>query len=143
MKKSIILYLVLSLFLGSVKAQETDWFETAPGVWFLKVGEEQSITLLGAAGIEPDLSALAKLPDPKFPLDTNKIRAEVIDGKTYLRFPLERDEEIYGLGLNFKTHNQRGRILNLHVDHYGGKDNGRTHAPVPFYLSSRGYGVLR
>ncbi len=142
MKKSVILSFVLSLLLVSVKAQETDWFETAPGVWFLKVGAEQSITLLGAAGIEPDLSALAKLPDPKFPLDTNKIRAEVIDGKIYLRFPLERNEEIYGLGLNFKTHNQRGRILNLHVDHYGGKDNGRTHAPVPFYLSSRGYGVL-
>ena len=46
------------------------------------------------------------------------------------------------LGLNFKTHNQRGRILNLHMDHYGGTDNGRTHAPVPFYVSSRGYGVL-
>lgn len=30
----------------------------------------------------------------------------------------------------------------MHVDHYGGKDNGRTHAPVPFYISSLGYGVL-
>ena len=28
------------------------------------------------------------------------------------------------------------------MDHYGGKDNGRTHAPVPFYVSTRGYGVL-
>lgn len=37
---------------------------------------------------------------------------------------------------------QRGKILNLHVDHYGGKDNGRTHAPVPFYVSSLGYGVF-
>jgi hypothetical protein len=32
--------------------------------------------------------------------------------------------------------------LELHVDHYGGKDNGRTHAPVPFYVSSNGYGVF-
>ena len=32
--------------------------------------------------------------------------------------------------------------MQLHVDHYGGEDNGRTHAPVPFYVSSRGYGVL-
>ena len=142
MKKLFLIFSVIFFILASVKAQETGWFETAPGVWFLKVGEEQSITLLGAAGIEPDLSTLAKLPDPGFPLDTNKIRAEVIDGKTYLRFPLERDEEIYGLGLNFKTHNQRGRILNLHVDHYGGKDNGRTHAPVPFYLSSRDLSIV-
>jgi alpha-D-xyloside xylohydrolase len=30
----------------------------------------------------------------------------------------------------------------LHVDHYSGKDNGRTHAPTPFYISSNGYGVF-
>jgi alpha-glucosidase (family GH31 glycosyl hydrolase) len=46
------------------------------------------------------------------------------------------------LGLNFKTVEQRGRIMRLHVDHYGGRDNGRTHAPVPFYVSSKGYGVF-
>jgi hypothetical protein len=28
------------------------------------------------------------------------------------------------------------------MDHYGGKDNGRTHAPTPFYVSSKGYGVF-
>lgn len=49
---------------------------------------------------------------------------------------------LYGFGLNFQTVHQRGKILNLHVDHYGGRDNGRTHAPVPFYISSSGYGVL-
>ena len=32
--------------------------------------------------------------------------------------------------------------MQLHVDHYGGRDDGRTHAPVPFYVSSKGYGVL-
>jgi alpha-glucosidase (family GH31 glycosyl hydrolase) len=28
------------------------------------------------------------------------------------------------------------------VDHFAGKDNGRTHAPTPFYVSSNGYGVF-
>ena len=28
------------------------------------------------------------------------------------------------------------------MDHYGGKNDGRTHAPVPFYVSDQGYGVL-
>ena len=32
--------------------------------------------------------------------------------------------------------------MRLHVDHYGGTDDGRTHAPVPFFVSSRGYGAL-
>ncbi len=53
-----------------------------------------------------------------------------------------KDEQIFGFGLNFKTVHQRGKILQLHVDHYGGTDNGRTHAPVPFYVSDRGYGVF-
>ena len=64
------------------------------------------------------------------------------DGKTYLSIPLEKKEQIYGLGLNFQSVFQRGKVLNLHVDHYGGRDDGRTHAPVPFYVSSRGYGIL-
>ncbi len=67
---------------------------------------------------------------------------KIVNQKIYLRFPLNKEEQLFGLGLNFQTVNQRGRILNLHVDHYGGKDNGRTHAPVPFYVSSKGYGVL-
>lgn len=32
----------------------------------------------------------------------------------------------------FQTVEQRGRVMRLHVDHYGGSDNGRTHAPIPF-----------
>jgi alpha-D-xyloside xylohydrolase len=77
-----------------------------------------------------------------FPLDQEQIVAVLNDRKTYLRFPLERGEQLFGFGLNFKTVYQRGSIKRLHVDHYGGSDNGRTHAPVPFYLSSLGYGVL-
>jgi alpha-glucosidase (family GH31 glycosyl hydrolase) len=140
-KHSITIAILLGLFF-SVAAQETSWQLVAPGVWLMKVGQEQSLTLLDAAGAEPVVEALKLLPEASFPLDKNLIRAELIDGKTYLRFPLQRKEEIYGLGLNFQTHNQRGRILNLHVDHYARPDDGRTHAPVPFYVSSRGYGVL-
>jgi alpha-D-xyloside xylohydrolase len=142
MKKSILYFPFLFFLLIGLSAQELEWQTAAPGVWLLKVGQEQSITLLGSAGIEPAVHALGKLPEVEFPLDKARIRAEVIDGKTYLRFPLERMEEIYGLGLNFQTHNQRGRILNLHMDHYARPDRGRNHAPVPFYVSTRGYGVL-
>ncbi len=142
MTKFILLATALYSLSLSILSQEHDWQESAPGVWHLRVGQVQPLTLLDAAASEPNQEALGRLPFPEFPLDPEKISTEVIEGKTYLRFPLERNEELYGLGLNFKTHNQRGRILNLHMDHYGGKDNGRTHAPVPFYVSTRGYGVL-
>lgn len=62
----------------------------------------------------------------------NEIVGSIQDGKTSLRIPLQRKEQLYGFGLNFQTVHQRGKILNLHVDHYGGRDNGRTHALSPF-----------
>ncbi len=118
------------------------WTEAAPGIWKSEVGAPESVNLLDMAGIVPRTEALSRKTPVAFPLKSADISAVMHDGKTYLRFPLEDDEQIYGLGLHFQTVHQRGKILRLHVDHYGDQDNGRTHAPVPFYTSSKGYGVL-
>lgn len=136
------LLLLLFHFLHTNLSNAQTWEPVAPGVWKTTVGNPQSISLLSAAGASPKIEALQGLPTVDFPLNDERISLEVIDGKVHLRFPLTKEEVLFGLGLNFQTHNQRGRILNLHVDHYGGRDNGRTHAPVPFYVSSAGYGVL-
>ena len=94
-------------------------------------------------GIEPRIDAInAMTGGDTLPIPTDQIRFELVDGKTYIRFPLDKEEKIYGLGLNFKSVEQRGSIHRLHVDHYGGRDNGRTHAPVPFLISSKGYGAF-
>lgn len=140
--KKITISTILSLVVFLVQAQSIQWTEEFPGVWKGSFGSPDSYTLLSAAGSKPKSDVLSKLQETAFPLNKTDIHAEIIDGKTYLRFPLVKDEQIYGLGLNFQTVHQRGKILNLHVDHYGGKDNGRTHAPVPFYVSSEGYGIL-
>lgn len=141
-KKTILLAFAGCITLLSHAQPEAQWTQIHPGTWKLSVGVPQQISLLGAAGISPDEKGLAKLPTTGFPINQAEIDVRQKDGKTYLRFPLQREEQIFGFGLNFQTVNQRGRILNLHVDHYGGNDNGRTHAPVPFYVSSNGYGVL-
>jgi alpha-glucosidase (family GH31 glycosyl hydrolase) len=121
---------------------QTKWEKVAPGVWRTVVGVPDEFTLLTAAGIAPKMEALAAMSEVTFPLDAGQIVGEVTENQTQLRFPLERVEQLFGFGLQFKTVHQRGRILRLHVDHYGNADNGRTHAPVPFYVSSRGYGVF-
>jgi alpha-glucosidase (family GH31 glycosyl hydrolase) len=143
-KLALIIRLVLALtgYSGVLSAQSPTWNEVAPGVWKSVTGVPDRMDLLNSAGINPYFDGLIKLGSVKFPLPEDEIFAEVSEGKTYLRFPLVKDEEIFGFGLNFKTVHQRGRILQLHVDHYGGSDNGRTHAPVPFYVSDRGYGVF-
>jgi len=137
-----ISFFLISFFTITGFSQDLNWKEIQNGIWKASVGVPESISLLKAADIQPKVEALQNLPSVTFPFSKDKINAEVIDGKVYLRFPLTRDEQIYGFGLNFKTVHQRGRIMQLHVDHYGGRDNGRTHAPVPFYVSSKGYGVL-
>ncbi|WP_301061692.1 hypothetical protein [Phocaeicola sp.] len=118
------------------------WNETVSGVWNVSVGTPEKINLLIELHINPKLETIQKMDEAPLPIAKEEISFEVVDGKTYIRFPLEKDEKIFGLGLNFKTVEQRGRIIRLHVDHYTGKDDGRTHTPVPFFVSSRGYGAF-
>ncbi|GAB3994864.1 glycoside hydrolase family 31 protein [Spirosoma daeguense] len=129
---------------SSLFAQESNfrWEQVAPGVWKSAAGVPETITPLSIAGITPRLDGLKKLGEKPFPNALAESVFRHTDGKTYLRFPLKKGEQLFGLGLNFKSVQQRGTIKMLHVDHYNGKDNGRTHAPVPFYVSSLGYGVL-
>ena len=81
------------------------------------------------------------MPDSSFPLATGEMRGRLSKGKVALRFPLALDEEVYGLGVDFRTMRRTGSSFQLHVDHWGGR-TGRTHAPVPLYISTKGYGVF-
>lgn len=141
MKKRFFLSLLSLLILLSAKAQIT-WKQVEPGVWKGIVGTPESYSLLEVSGATPLKEGFTRLPEVSLPTLAHEITGTIQDGKTYLRIPLQHKEQLYGFGLNFQTVHQRGKILNLHADHYGAKDNGRTHAPVPFYISSLGYGVF-
>jgi len=130
------------VFSSQCFAQQLTWTEAAPGVWKGIVGKPEAYDLLKASGAVPNTKAIAALQPASFPFDKMECSAIVTDNKTYLRFPLAKEEQLFGFGLNFQTVQQRGRIMQLHVDHYGGRDNGRTHSPTPFYVSSKGYGVF-
>ncbi|MCD2425775.1 DUF5110 domain-containing protein [Niabella pedocola] len=137
----LINLLLLVAVWNGVAAQSIRWSAVAPGVWKGVVGRPEAYDLLKASGATP-APALKTMSEQPFPFSEDEVSGTVTDGKTNLRFPLEKDEQLFGFGLNFQTVHQRGKILQLHMDHYGGKDNGRTHAPVPFYVSSKGYGVF-
>ena len=126
----------------SAQGKNIVWKAKAKGVWEITAGKPERVNLLNYLSIQPRWAAINQLKEAPLPIDPKEIKIEFRDGKTYLRFPLEEKEKIFGLGLNFKTVEQRGRILRLHMDHYGNSDNGRSHAPVPFFVSSKGYGVF-
>lgn len=135
--------LILSLvFIYQINAQSVKWENTASGVWNVTVGTPEKYNLLSELNLSPKFDVINAMDSADLPVAADAMSFEVRDGKTYIRLPLDKDEKIFGLGLNFKTVEQRGRIMRLHVDHYGGTDNGRTHAPVPFFVSSKGYGAL-
>jgi len=147
-KSNLLLYSCLSVFFqlllitANSQTPILRWEKMANGVWKAKIGKPETNNLLSISESKPKTSAINEMSAVAFPLSPNEIKFEIFDGKTYLRFPLEKAEKIFGLGLNFKTVEQRGRILRLHEDHYDGVDNGRSHAPIPFYVSSKGYGVF-
>jgi alpha-D-xyloside xylohydrolase len=141
-RKFYLVFIVAFIGFNSLRAQTITWSEVEPGIWKGVIGKPEDFDLLKASGAKPLHQSLLQMPTSSFPLPEAEIAAKVTDGKTYLRFPLEKNEQLFGFGLNFQTVFQRGKVLTLHVDNYAGKDNGRTHAPTPFYVSSKGYGVF-
>jgi len=117
------------------------WERVAPGVWKATVGTPEALTLLSAAQASPQKDGLAAMPAAEFPLEKSEIQAHLLPRRTALRFPLALDEDIYGLGVDFKSLRRTGSNFQLHLDHWSGRP-GRTHAPVPLYISTHGYGVL-
>ncbi|MBX3256396.1 MAG: hypothetical protein KF862_19830 [Chitinophagaceae bacterium] len=118
----------------SAQSRQMEWIPVAPGAWKAVTGIPENMDPLRVAGIKPNTTALEKIGDISFPENLRQSTGEQSGAKTFLSFPLEKNEQLYGLGLNFKSVQQRGTVKELQVDHYGGEDNGRTHAPVPFYV---------
>ncbi|MHC4146720.1 MAG: glycoside hydrolase family 31 protein [Planctomycetota bacterium] len=115
------------------------WEKVAAGVWKASIGKKE-LASIDYAG-PPKLKALSDMGDAKFPFAQDAARGQVNASGTSVRLPLEGSEKIYGLGLEFKGINRRSNVYHLKVDHYGGV-KGYTHAPVPFYVSSKGYGIF-
>ena len=57
-------------------------------------------------------------------------------------FDLGADEKIFGCGESFSSLNKRGQKIVLWVDDSNGVENQTMYKPVPFYMSSNGYGVF-
>ena len=58
-----------------------------------------------------------------------------------LEFPIEDDCHIFGFGLQLKQFDHRGRKLRLDVNADPVAADGESHAPVPFFVTNKGYGM--
>jgi len=115
------------------------WEKVMPGIWKASFGEMGLNPMDYANSSKTD--AIKELGDAPFPFDKDSSHSLLTTNRASIRLPLSETEQIYGLGLEFEGMNRRSNVYSLKVDHYGGT-KGYTHAPVPFYISSKGYGVL-
>ena len=114
--------------------------EVLPGVWRFTFGESEKITPVKTRHYPPASEGLAKLPKlADCPLTAT---AGVSGCGVLVHVPLANGEMIYGLGLQFQSFQQRGLKKKLRVNADPAMDTGDSHAPVPFYVTTRGYGVL-
>ncbi|MFQ9149477.1 MAG: TIM-barrel domain-containing protein [Eubacteriales bacterium] len=58
-----------------------------------------------------------------------------------VEFPIDADTKIYGLGLQLKQFSHFGKKLRLAVNADPVSPNGDSNAPVPFFVTNKGYGM--
>ncbi|MBT5925211.1 MAG: alpha-xylosidase [Verrucomicrobia bacterium] len=121
----------------------SSWERIARGVWRAEMGTmEHEIRYSDLAAAPPKIDALNTLSDATFPFASGAISyLEDSNQKVMVRIPTDDDETLYGFGLQLDGIKHSRKVMTLDVDHWS-KGGGRTHAPVPFYISSKGYGVF-
>jgi alpha-D-xyloside xylohydrolase len=117
--------------------------QVQPGIWRITLGEPEPITPVNLYAHQSAADALAELP----PVDACPVPPEAIVGERTARgymvhMPLCKDEQVYGLGLQLLSFNQRGKKKTLRTNSDPLADTGDSHAPVPFYVTTNGHGVL-
>ena len=121
--------------------------KVAPGIWKVTIGDpSKELQYTDYAANKPKFNELKKKSEKEYPFKKNPISFyKSPDNRIMVRIPADPKESIYGFGLQLDEIKKTKQVLNLNVDHWsleGGKGTGRTHAPVPFYISSKGYGIF-
>src|SRR5579862_8154757 len=111
-----------------------------PGVWRFTIGVPEKITPIKVRHYPAAADGLAALT--KVPTCPVEVSGTISERGVLLRVPLGPDEMVYGLGLQLQSFQQRGLKKRIRVNADPAMDTGDSHAPVPFYVTTHGYGVL-
>ncbi len=74
--------------------------------------------------------------------DVSKIRFRTSQRGCVLYLPMEFEEQIFGGGLQLKGFNHKNNKVALRVNSDPVANTGDSHAPVPFFISTAGYGIF-
>jgi alpha-D-xyloside xylohydrolase len=147
-------WICAAIFFGTISSALCDGDKTSakateimPGVWRIRLGQPDELSPLhfrSAPAIKEEA-----LASDAMPLDAHKIHFQISSYGCAVELPLVADEKIYGFGLSTKlfdmtrtTNGDTGRRIVLKPTDHPENDLGESHAPVPFFVSTRGYGVF-
>lgn len=143
MKHSLTILFLLTLAAGTLSAQSellTPQVEAGPGYWTYTFGTPEAITFTSTRHFAPATEAMSVLPAvadcPRVPTVEKTSRGLLV------HIPLDFQEKLYGLGLQMKSFQLRGSRKEIRVNADPENNTGDSHAPVPFYVSTGGYGVF-
>lgn len=117
--------------------------EIAAGVWRLRYGQPEKFTPESMRAAPARMEGFKSLPVPGgTPLAWGDIRCRITPTRTVVYIPCDdASEKIYGFGLDPEAYQQNGLTKTLTMSAAVVGKTGAGHGPVPFYLSTKGYGV--
>jgi hypothetical protein len=116
--------------------------EIVPGIWKISFGDPEVFTPVRMRARPVAEQAITKMDEvTKSPVELQHIAARCTPRGFQVEIDIDADEQFYGLGLQLLSFNQRGKKKTLRVNSDPIADLGDSHAPVPFFVSTKGYGV--
>lgn len=132
---------ILSAETPEASMHHSTWKQIHPGVWRATLGAPERYTPVSSRTVEPQTTAFEKLPNvTAAPLPA--VAGQRMERGYVVQLPLRPGEQIYGLGLQFLSFAQRGKKKVVRVNADPKIDTGDSHAPVPFYVTTEGIGIL-
>lgn len=115
----------------------------ANGVWKIRFGQPEAHTPVSLRYTEALTGQLSKLAcGGTSPFSEEELVFKTTSRGVYIELPLKAEEHIYGFGLQLHRVDHTGRKKVMRVNSDPVADTGDSHAPVPFYVSTAGYGVF-
>lgn len=114
----------------------------ANGIWKGQIGMPEQYTPVSQRYFPMREDALSKLHDVDLPEVAKDIVWRKNDRGLQIMLSMDSSEDIYGFGLQLRSMNHAGRKRMIRVNSDPVADTGEGHAPVPFYISTAGYGFF-
>jgi alpha-D-xyloside xylohydrolase len=142
MKKIIVIIFLLGFTMASIASNHREKKELANGIIRLSLGTLDKYTPYVFCPEQPKNDILKTLPEGKLPFSLDDIDIQVTSRGCQVSIPLQDDEQLYGFGLQIGSFQQNGLKKKPIVNDSPINNLGLTHAPQPFYVSTKGYGII-